>query len=390
MVSAGRCHTLLLESDGSAVVCGTNLFGECSIPALEEGLSYTQASAGRGHTALLRSDGHVVVCGSNSHGQCNVPALKEGISYTQVSAGEFHTVFLRSDGSAVACGDNNFCQCDIPPLKDRSSYVQVSAGPDYTMFLSSDGQVSRAGGFLPWIPFALQKEPYYSLTGRSCKQVSAGGHHMVVLCHDGMARAFLEFGYDDYGQCQIPDLEDGVSYTQVSAGGLHTLLLRSDGRVVACGSNRFGQCQVPPLDTGSGLTYSEVSAGDYHSVLVRSDGLVVACGDNTYGQCTISLPQPGKTYVCDPRFSSRDIIVQVQEVFEEEFGVILRCTRGLAGKEVFQMKVQRRESAMDLQKTIANALKLNLHHLQVVLPDGKLLSAFGADKSASVEEVLYI
>lgn len=50
-----------------------------------------------------------------------------------------------------------------------------------------------------------------------------------------------------------------VDQQQVSAGGLHTLLLRSDGRVVACGSNGCGQCQIPPLDEGSGLSYTEVS-----------------------------------------------------------------------------------------------------------------------------------
>ena len=48
---------------------------------------------------------------------------------------------------------------------------------------------------------------------------------------------------------------------QVSAGGFHTLLLRSDGRVVACGSDLSGQCQIPPLDERLGQSYSEVHRG---------------------------------------------------------------------------------------------------------------------------------
>merc|ERR1719491_2569511 len=44
-------------------------------------------------------------------------------------------------------------------------------------------------------------------------------------------------------------------YTQVAAGSGHTVLLRSDGVVVACGSNADGKCNIPPLD--GGVTYTQ-------------------------------------------------------------------------------------------------------------------------------------
>ena len=69
-----------------------------TIPPLDEGLSYTQASVGGFQTVILRQDGNVVACGDNEHGQCNIPVLEEGMSYVQVSAGAIHTVLLRSDG----------------------------------------------------------------------------------------------------------------------------------------------------------------------------------------------------------------------------------------------------------------------------------------------------
>ena len=51
---------------------------------------------GSDHTVLLRSDGIVVVAiGSNDHGQCNIPSLDEGMTYTQVAAGFQNTVLLR-------------------------------------------------------------------------------------------------------------------------------------------------------------------------------------------------------------------------------------------------------------------------------------------------------
>jgi alpha-tubulin suppressor-like RCC1 family protein len=48
-----------------------------------------QVSAGGNHTVLLRSDGHAVACGQNIFGQCNVPPLAEGMTYTQVRMGRY-------------------------------------------------------------------------------------------------------------------------------------------------------------------------------------------------------------------------------------------------------------------------------------------------------------
>lgn len=117
MVSAGGFCTVLYRNDGCVVACGRNQGGQCDIPELEEGLSYTpQLSAGWDHTVLLRSDGRAVTCGSNHCGQCDIPPLDKGLSYVQVSAGCTHTVLLRSDGWATACGNYDFGQgqCEIP------------------------------------------------------------------------------------------------------------------------------------------------------------------------------------------------------------------------------------------------------------------------------------
>ena len=135
MAAAGRYHTVLLRSDGQAVACGSNSNEQCSIPPLDEGLSYGQVSAGCDHTVLLRSDGQAVACGSNAAGQCSIPSLDEGLSYSQVSAGYSHTVLLRSDGQAVACGSNSNGQCNIPPLDEGLSYSQVAAGFSHTVLL---------------------------------------------------------------------------------------------------------------------------------------------------------------------------------------------------------------------------------------------------------------
>ena len=107
----------------------------------------------------------------------------------------------------------------------------------------------------------------------SAQMVAAGGCHTVLLRNDGHAVAF---GWNEYGKCNVPRLNQGITYTQVSAGGQHTVLLRSDGQAVAFGCGACGRCSIPPLDKG--ISYTQVSAGGCHTVLLRSDGEAVTCG----------------------------------------------------------------------------------------------------------------
>jgi hypothetical protein len=84
-----------------------------------------------------------------------------------------------------------------------------------------------------------------------------------------------------YGQTVVPAGLGGV--VGIAAGALHNLALKSDGTVVAWGSNNTGQTAVP-----SGLTeVRAVAAGTGHSLALKNDGTVVAWGRNEYGQATV-------------------------------------------------------------------------------------------------------
>jgi hypothetical protein len=85
-----------------------------------------------------------------------------------------------------------------------------------------------------------------------------------------------------------------TAFVEVAAGGAHTVARRSDGSVVAWGFNYYGQCNVPALPAG--LAYVEVAAGQWHTVARRSDGSIVAWGWNQYGQCNVPAPPVGFAY----------------------------------------------------------------------------------------------
>jgi protein-S-isoprenylcysteine O-methyltransferase Ste14 len=68
----------------------------------------------------------------------------------------------------------------------------------------------------------------------------------------------------------------------IAAGSFHALAIKSDGTVVAWGSNTKGQTNVP-----AGLKdVTSVAAGRYHSIALQADGTVVAWATISMGRRT--------------------------------------------------------------------------------------------------------
>jgi len=89
------------------------------------------------------------------------------------------------------------------------------------------------------------------------------------------------WGYNDYGQCNIPaSASSGVS--AIAGGGSHTIALK-DGAVLAWGDNGSGQCTIP-ASANSGV--SAIAGGSNHTIALKG-GSVLAWGYNGFGQCNI-------------------------------------------------------------------------------------------------------
>ena len=171
------------------MACGYDFYGQCSLPILKAGLTYTQVTAGSTHTGLLRSDGTAVACGFNQDGQCIIPACPEGLSYTNVAAGGYHTIVLRSDGAALAFGQVFYRQCAIPDLPEGLTYIQAAGGALHSALLRSDGTAVGCGGMvdgqcdLPPLEGGLT---YTSTLGRKLVlQASFAGTSLQLMTMDG-------------------------------------------------------------------------------------------------------------------------------------------------------------------------------------------------------------
>ena len=348
-VAAHGDHFVLFRSDGTVVALGTNAEGQLNLPELDEGVTYTRGDVSLCHTVLIRSDGKAIACGNNWHGQCNIPELKDDLIYTQVAAGGLQTILIRSDGAAVACGNNHDGQCNIPPLDEGVKYTHVSSNDHTTVLLRSDGT--------------------------------------AIAC-----------GYNQHKQCDLPAEED-VRYTQVATGGPNTLLLRSDGSVDSCGCNFFGQSFIPVLPDG--VIYTQIAAGCLHTVLIRSDGAAVACGHiGSWGRrglgpalalfqndgTPINLPYD-LAYRYDVELidtnqgdffawlAQPDYIVQLTLGPRRNDGGARATCRNLHGDQLASWNVRGCDTSENVKLCIEEVLMTGSRKLGVVLVDGRLMSA---------------
>ena len=112
---------------------------------------------------------------------------------------------------------------------------------------------------------------------KNAQTISTGYTHTIGLKSDGTVVAV---GSNEYGKCNVSGWKDIVA---VCAGGSHTVGLKSDGTVVAVGNNNSGQC-----DVSGWKDIVAISAGWDHTVGLKSDGMVIAAGYKDDDRCNVS------------------------------------------------------------------------------------------------------
>ncbi|MGV8877270.1 MAG: immunoglobulin domain-containing protein [Rhodoglobus sp.] len=138
--------------------------------------------------------------------------------------------------------------------------------------------------------------------------ISTGANHTVALGADGKVLAWGSNVYGQLGNNSLVNsalpvqvtLPAGVKFTQVSAGEFYSLAIGDDGKIYAWGKNNGGQLWpnstvdslIPvAVPVPAGVEFTRVSAGQSHSLALADDGSVYAWGGNLYGQ--LGVPASG-------------------------------------------------------------------------------------------------
>lgn len=152
-----------------------------------------------------------------------------------------------------------------------------------------------AAWFLININYQAVADTSFSTTNSG--NVLAGGYSHSLMINQGKIYAC---GDNRYGQLGTGDNLDKTrltpilttgSFTAVAAGKYHSLAISPDGSVWSWGSNIDGQLgdgsytnKNTPMKVPGLTGVIAIAAGEAHSLALKSDGTVWAWGKNTYGQ----------------------------------------------------------------------------------------------------------
>jgi len=296
-IDIGANHSVARKTDGTALAWGSNGNGQLGdgtfqgsrtiveTVGLGAGSDVTALTGGFTHSLALKSDGTVLAFGANGNGQLGdgttdnafvpvpVSGLGPGSGVTAIAGGAGgaggHSLAIKSDGTVLAWGLNVNGQLGDGTMAQKTTPVQVSGlGP-------GSGVVAVAAG-----------GNNFSLALKSDGTVLAWGFNVNGQLGDGTMMARTT-------PVQVSGLGPGSGVVAIAAGN-HGLALKSDGTVLAWGGNVFGQLgdgttvqktapvQVSGLGPGSGVV--AIAAAGQYSLALKSDGTVLAWGSNSSGQ----------------------------------------------------------------------------------------------------------
>ena len=291
-MACGDYHTLCLLEDGKVYAWGGTLYkkvvntsantGQNNEPRLVTGLAnITSIDCGDFHSVALDRDGCLFTWGGGgaayNKGQCGHghnedvehPVRVEGLpgAVVKVAAGGFHTVALTRTNELYAWGSGTYGECGIGEFVSTNKPRKVK------------------------MPVEEQEDEFEERVVEVV-QVSAGGHHSMVLTAAGKVYAF---GYGSHGQLGLrttknycsPQLVKDLSskpIVTVSAGWNHSLALASSGDLYACGYGNHGQLGQGDKEARTGFVHVaalggknvwKVFAGGNHSFLVLDEDIPV-------------------------------------------------------------------------------------------------------------------
>lgn len=343
-------HTLAVAKDGSLYGWGCNNCGQITgtYPSnYEESTNIgeptfimgniKQASAGTGFSAAVSTSGALIVWGDHNYGEDpSHRVIKTDAAAVEVGSGISEVLFILNpdgmvevmnaatrsakkvmDGVQEIHGIEGYNAACLALKKDGSLWLiesgqfgddaqttkimndVISAAADSRDFLEYEDKplyvVNKAGQLLKSVDSNLKN---FSVVMEGIVSVSAGRTHALAVTTEGKVVAWGSNGYGQLGNGEtvfetekpvaVSGMDNALSVT-VGRGGSFALVVKSDHSLWACGINDRGQL-------GSGTTkgsaeyikimdnVSNAAAGENFAFAVKQDGTLWAWGANDRGQ----------------------------------------------------------------------------------------------------------
>ncbi len=298
-VSAGRNHTLILMTDGTAWGTGSNESGQLGIGNLTKVAipayimsDVSMVSAGQNSSFLLNKYGTLYRIQNNSS---NILTSKAASIYAipAIPSSETNSVMvLRKDSSLFI-----YASSDSTKLAD--SVTCFHGSPDHLLFtkkgiLYAAGTNSH-GQFGNGTTKGASASDFIKIE----EDVSAifAGTKITLIIKNGY---LYTAGFNKYGQLGNGTFQNTLSFTLVASNvtavsgcHYHSMTIKDNGTLYGTGFNEFGQLGIYTTEEQISsfvpvmTEVNSVSTGNYHSMIIKKDGTLWATGYNSYGQLGI-------------------------------------------------------------------------------------------------------
>ncbi|AYV82434.1 MAG: chromosome condensation regulator [Hyperionvirus sp.] len=314
-------YTIRLE-DGSLMSCGDNSHGQLGIGGAGSKTNFFEISglpkniveiANSDFSTIIRlTDGTLMGCGFNTYGQLGLGNTTRLNTFTEIRGipknivdvicDPYHTIIRLTDGTLMGCGYNKFGQLGLGDKEARNRFTEIKGIP------------------------------------KNIVEVTCNCYRTIIRLTDG---TLMGCGYNNYGQLglrydqsadvflEIKNIPKNI--LRVICSELHTIIVLTDGRLMACGYNLSGQLGLGDtrnrylLEKISGIPQNivEVACSTHHTIIRLTDGTLMGCGNNEYGQLGLGHTESRKCFT-----KIREIPKNIAKVFAFQCNTILILTDG--------------------------------------------------------------
>ena len=261
-----------------------------------------------------------------------IPTLRNILS---VCLGDYHSVCLDNEGNVFTLGGNCFGQLGVGDESLEQTHIpqkvnvppckHVSSGYHFTVCLTNDGLIYSFGiNDNGELGLGNNEKKYYSPqlieSLNDIEFIECGNNHTFckTLNNQVYCWGFNEdgpLGLGNRDNQNTPILCSSVSnedVVDIKCGSIHTLILTSNGDLLSCGDNKFGQLGRETDDDYSSSfqkieelpEITRFECGNIYSICIDANKDLYIFGNNKFGQLGLGDDQERKKPVKHPSLSN--------------------------------------------------------------------------------------